>query len=58
MEKESCFQMTIEGPGEAFQVVRDVLDTSRLINSGLLTIETDARSNVFNDQIQVQKLVA
>ena len=57
MQAEKCFQMTVEGPGEMFQVVRDALDTFRLIKSGVFLPAGESSANSFNDQTQIQRLV-
>jgi hypothetical protein len=37
--------MTVEGPGDMFQIVRDALDTARLLDSEMFMPATDAKAN-------------
>ena len=54
MSEGKCFQITVEGSGELFQVVRDALDTQRLISSNLFKIEGEAKARSLNDQTKAQ----
>lgn len=58
MSEGKCFQITVEGSGELFQVVRDALDTQRLIKSNLFKIEGDAKARSLNDQAKAQQLIS
>lgn len=50
--------MTVEGPGEMFQIIRDALDTTRLIKQEIFLPMSESKANSFKDQTQIQKLIA
>lgn len=58
MNESKCFQITVEGSGELFQVVRDALDTQRLIKSNLFTIEGEIKPRILRDQTKAQQLIS
>lgn len=58
MRSKQCFQITVEGPGESFQIIRDALDTARLIKSEILIKSDIAKADSFTSQIQVQQLTS
>jgi hypothetical protein len=57
MKLEKCFQMTVEGPGELFQIVRDTLDTKRLIQSEIFFPAEEGKANSYTTSAQIQKLI-
>lgn len=58
MSQDKCFRITVEGSGDSFQIIRDALDTQRLVESKLLAIGGDTKPCSLKDQTKLQQVIA